>query len=227
MEKFGIKRVNEIVGVKPTSDRFNQFYKLDLLNAKKPLNPYINLGAIGVTGLFENPILDLQEIFYKILKENIFVNEEVFNSENETGFRNYSMAYMLKEIGIIRGDAEETVKNYFKACSLEMDLNSLNKISYPLANEGRNYNGDKIFTKETTKIINSTMAISGMYDGSGEFQRDIGLPGKSAVSGAIIAIKPREMAISSYSPGLDEMGNSLKSLKTLEELSKELDLSVY
>lgn len=59
-----------------------------------------------------------------------------------------------------------------------------------------------------------------MYNGAGKFTKDHGLPSKSGVSGGLMTVIPGLGAIGSFSPPLNEEGNSVRSIGMIEKLSK-------
>ena len=61
--------------------------------------------------------------------------------------------------------------------------------------------GDAVTTPSRSRRINSLMLTSGHYDVSGDFAFRVGLPGKSAANGAILAIVPGIGAVCVWSPG--------------------------
>ena len=68
------------------------------------------------------------------------------------------------------------------------------------------------------------MTSSGMYDYAGEWIYRVGIPAKSGVGGGILAALPARLGLGSYSPLLDNHGNSVRGIKVCEALSSHYDL---
>ena len=64
------------------------------------------------------------------------------------------------------------------------------------------------------------MQTCGMYDGAGKFTKNHGVPSKSGVAGGLMTVIPGLGAVGSWSPPLDEEGNSVKGIAIIEKLSK-------
>ena len=71
------------------------------------------------------------------------------------------------------------------------------------------------------------MTLCGMYDESGEYAVNVGIPSKSGVGGGILATVPGRMGIGVFGPALNKKGTSIAGYKVLEMLSKQLNLSVF
>ncbi|MBC5997434.1 glutaminase A [Romboutsia ilealis] len=222
------------VGMEPSGDPFNSIMKLETDDTKKPCNPMINAGAIVTTSLIKGTTLKEKEermlaFFRKIAKnDDIKINQAVYESEKLTGDRNRAMAYLLKNDGVINGDVEEILDLYFKQCSIEVDCVDLARIGLLFANYGIDIEtGERVISENVSRMVKTFMVTCGMYDASGEFAIKVGIPAKSGVGGGIMASVPRKMGIGVYGPSLDKKGNSIAGIKILEDLSKQLELSIF
>lgn len=222
------------VNVEPTGEGFNSIVKLETTETGRPYNPMINAGAIVTTSLIkgeteEEKLKKLIDFMKKATNNpNIKINEEVYISEKLTGNRNRALAYFMKSSGILEGNVEEILDLYFRQCSIEANAKDLARLGAVLANDGIiPWSGEKLIDKKICRIVKSIMVTCGMYDASGEFAVRIGIPAKSGVGGGIVGAVPKRMGIGVYGPALDEKGNSIAGLKILEDLAKELDLSIF
>jgi glutaminase len=230
----GQEVVFDKVGMEPTGDPFNSMRKLETINPSKPLNPMINAGAIVVTSLIKGA--DNHEKFERILNlfrklsnnPNLQINEAVYLSEKKTGDRNRSMGYFLRDVGVLKGDVEEILDLYFRQCSIEVTCVDIANIAAFLANQGVLLStGEQLVPKYVTQIVKTFMVTCGMYDESGEYAINVGVPSKSGVGGGIMAAVPNRMGIGVYGPSLDKKGNSVAGVKVLKDLSRELSLSIF
>ena len=229
----GIEQVQKLVGVEATGKPFDAFNYSDQALKKEHINPMINAGAIALCTLidgdtYEQKFSRLLELVRK-LSDNpeLEVDEDVYKSEKLTGNKNRALGFMLKAYGMIDDNIEDVVDCYFKACSVKASSVDLAKIAYCFANSGKLVNGEYAFDKKYAKYINAVMMICGMYDGSGEFALNVGIPAKSGVGGGIMAVVPDRMGIGIFSPALDRKGNSMAGVKVLEMLSNEMELSIF
>lgn len=230
----GEQKVFEKVGMEPTGDPFNSMIRLETFDHHTPYNPMINAGAIAVAGMIKGEDVDdrLQRIMALLKKlsggEYVGFNESVYLSEKRTGNRNRAMAYFMKEFGIIDDNVEETLDLYFRQCSIEMTCKGIANAALTLANNGIDpVSGEVIVPKRFARVSKTFMMTCGMYDASGEFAMNVGIPAKSGVGGGILCSVPKRMGIGVFGPSLDKKGNSIAGIKMLEALSKKYDLSLF
>lgn len=223
------------VGMEPTGDDFNSMLKLELVEPGKPFNPLINAGAIAITSLihgaspaekFERVLRYFQEIAGGV---PLTYNESVFHSESATAHRNRSLAYFLKDTAVLGEeiDVEDVLRVYFQHCSVEINVEQLSRMALILAFDGIDpVTQRELIPHRYVQIAKTFMVMCGMYNGSGEFAIRAGIPAKSGVSGAILAIVPGVYGIGVVGPALGAKGNSTAGVHLLETLSKALDWSI-
>jgi glutaminase len=73
----------------------------------------------------------------------------------------------------------------------------------------------------------AVMVTAGLYENSGDWLYDIGLPGKSGVSGGMITVAPGKGGLATFAPRLDEAGNSIKGQRAARFLSEQLGLNLF
>ena len=272
LEECGEKAVFRRVGKEPTGDPFDAEPRIKGVGElRMPYNPLINVGAILVTSMFP-PETNHRLAFDKFLTfmqelcgaEKLEVDEEVFKSEQDAGYYNRALAWILddqnlfqrrprkkhinKEFGkgvAVSGDTEVSyveniLDNYFKQCSIRVTTDHLARAAAVIANGGRDPktgeilryphpegNGRRLIRAKNARTVMSLMSSCGMYDGSGEFAHDIGIPAKSGIGGGIMCVEPGKLGIATFAPRLDERGNSLIGLYMLKRLSQRHDLSLF
>lgn len=230
IQTAGYNKVFSKVGVEPTGDAFNSLVKLET-KTHIPLNPMINAGAIAVAGVIDSPspFEDFLCLTRKLCgRADIGLNEKVYLSEKSSGMKNRAIAYMLLNEGILEKDVEEVLDIYFKMCSVEVTAVDLAYFGSVLANGGVNiFTGERIVEEKISTLVKTLMVTCGMYDGSGEFAINVGMPAKSGVGGGIVSCAEENFGIAVYGPSLNSKGNSVWGIKALEYISRELNLHYF
>ncbi len=230
LELLGEEKVFSLVGVEPTGDAFNSMIRLET-QTYIPFNPMINAGAISVAGMLEERTsFDEYLSFLRKLcgREEICVNEDIYRSEKETGMKNRAIAYFLANDGVLKRDIEGVLDFYFKMCSVEVNVVDLARIGSVLACDGLDaFTGERLIEAKHATMAKTLMFTCGLYDGSGAFAMQVGIPAKSGVGGGVMGSADGGLGIAVYSPALDAKGNSFWGVKVLEYLSRKLHLHSF
>lgn len=228
LEDRGRARVAQAIGVEPSGDPFNAI-SLEP-GTGRPLNPMINAGAIAAASLVAGDSDDarLQRVLGALSAwagRPLDVDAAIFESERDTGHRNRAIGHMLRNHGIIDGDPEPALGLYFRQCAVRVDCRDLALMAATLANGGVNpLTGQRAVRSDCIEPMLSVMTTCGMYDDSGTWVDQVGLPAKSGVGGGIIAVLPGQLGIGVYSPRLDARGNSARGVAVCRRISADLAL---
>ncbi|WP_330985269.1 MULTISPECIES: glutaminase B [Enterobacterales] len=216
----------------PSGQPFNSLLQLEIEQGI-PRNPFINAGALVVCDMLQSRLSAPRQRMLEIVRnlsgvDDIAYDAVVARSEFENAARNAAIAWLMKSFGNFHNDVTTVLQNYFHYCALKMSCSELAQTFLFLANQGQFPQRDQpVITPLQARQVNALMATSGMYQNAGEFAWRVGLPAKSGVGGGIVAIVPHEMVIAVWSPQLDEAGNSLAGIASLEKLTQRLGRSVY
>ena len=219
------------IGVEPSGDAFNAIS----LNAQTgaPRNPLINAGAIAACGLVSGATVEqksarILDAFSRYAGRALDIDERVYASESATGHRNRAIAWMLRNFSILEEEPTPTLEAYFRQCSIRATCRDLALIGATLANGGVNpVTGTRAVAEEYVDNVLAVMATCGMYDFSGEWLYQTGLPAKSGVGGGILAVEPGRLGIGVFSPRLDAQGNSVRGIAVCRELAADLGLHLF
>ncbi len=187
LEDQGIDAVLSKVDVEPSGEAFNSI-SLEP-GTGRPSNPMINAGAIATVGLVEGDTPEAKfsrmlTCYEKYLGHPAVMDEDVYRSEKSTGHRNRAIAYLLHNSNVIEKDPDEVLDVYFKQCSLLVTCEDLALIGATLANSGVNpITGIRALQSRYVPNVLSVMSSCGMYDYSGAWIYEIGMPAKSGVGG--------------------------------------------
>lgn len=227
MHELKPEEVHKYVGQEPSGE-IADMIKLDYNN--KPHNPMINTGAITMCSLLRNDLRPADRFDYvtDMLRkfsgeEYIGFNNTIFLSEREVSDRNFALAYYLKENNCFppKTNLRETMDFFNQMMAIESNCESMSVVAATLANGGicplAPQNGT-VVDGEAVQHTLSLMHSCGMYDYSGQFAFQVGLPAKSSRVGTILLVVPNVCGICMWSPAVDKSNNSVRGLQFCREL---------
>ena len=220
------------VGVEPTGDPFNSMIRLDE-GSHRPYNPMINAGAIATTSLLkgDGPTDKLNRLLKMVegyIGHEVFIDMPTFMSDRATGHRNRAMAHLMLNFGMIDKDIDAALDLYFQQCAVMVTCHDLATMAATLANHGKNpVTQVQAVNEDYVRDILSVMYTCGMYNRAGEWAYRVGIPAKSGVSGGILTVVPGKAGIATFSPPIDNNGNSVRGLHVFEALSKKYNLHMF
>ncbi|KAI5610147.1 glutaminase liver isoform, mitochondrial isoform X2 [Silurus asotus] len=225
VHEFGTEHVHKYVGKEPSGVTFN---KLSLNEEEKPHNPMVNAGAIVISSLLKPGSMKAEKFDYMMdyMKrmaggEYVGFSNATFQSEKETGDRNFAIGYYLKEKKCFpnSSDMVSALDFYFQLCSIEVTCESGSVMAATLANGGIcPITSERVLSAEAVRNTLCLMHSCGMNDFSGQFAFHVGLPAKSGVSGAVLLVVPNIMGVMCWSPPIDRVGNSVRGVHFCQEL---------
>jgi glutaminase len=87
--------------------------------------------------------------------------------------------------------------------------------------------GDRVVDADECRCTLAAMTTSGLYETSGDWLYDVGLPGKSGIGGGIVTVAPGKGGFGAFAPRLDAAGNSVKGQLAARLLSRALGLDLF
>jgi glutaminase len=231
-DTLGPDEAERLLGVDATGQPFNSVMAIEL-RADHTTNPMVNSGAIATTSLVagasaEDRWTRVRDGLSRFAGRRLDLDERVYASEAATNARNAGIAHLLRGYGRIYCDPDEATDIYTRQCSLLVTTRDLAAMGATLAAGGVNpATGGRVVSTGTCRRVLAVMATAGLYEHSGDWLFDVGLPGKSGVSGGIVTVAPGKGALATFSPPLNEAGNSVRGLLATRFLSERLGLNLF
>ena len=231
-EALGADEAARRLGVDATGLPFNSIMAVEL-RPDRTTNPMVNAGAIATTSLAPGATAVerwqyVRQGLSRFAGRSLHLDEGVYRSEAATNQRNAGLAHVLRGYGRMYCEPEEAVDIYTRQCSLLVTARDLAVMGATLAGGGVNpLTGEQVVCAGTCRRVLAVMATAGLYERSGSWLYDVGLPGKSGVSGGIVTVSPGKGAVATWSPPLDAAGNSVRGQLVTRLLSEQLGLNLF
>ncbi|TVQ63776.1 MAG: glutaminase [Phycisphaerales bacterium] len=231
-QAIGAEEARRKLGVNSTGLPFNSVMAVEL-NKDRTMNAMVNAGAIAATSLApgstpEEKWAYIRDGLSRFAGRTLELDKEVYESEAATNQRNRGIAKLLEGYGRMYCDALVATDVYTKQCSLNVTAKDLAVMGATLADGGVNpITKERVIDAAHCKHVLSAMATAGLYELSGDWLYEIGLPGKSGVSGGVFTIAPGKGACGTFAPLLDDAGNSVKGQLVSKHLSVRLGLNLF
>ena len=232
VDALGHVEARERLGVNGTGMPFNSVMAVEL-NADRTANALVNAGAIAATSLAPGTTADekwaaIAACLSRFAGRPLVLDQDVYASEAANNQRNLGVAYLLDGYGRMYFDPEAATDVYTRQCSLLVTARDLAVMGATLADGGVNpVTGERVVQAETCRYVLAVLATAGLYERTGDWLYEVGLPGKSGVSGGIVTIAPGKGGMGTFSPPLDAAGNSVRGELLTKFISDRLALNLF
>ncbi|WXC85621.1 glutaminase A [Bradyrhizobium septentrionale] len=230
-EAIGPEEARARLGANATGLPFNSLAAIE--HGAGRTNPMVNAGAIATTSLVPGASAEerwrlIHDGLSRFAGRKLPLNEEVYASASKTNFHNRSIARLLESYDRIYCDAKQATDLYTRQCSLNVSARDLAVMGATLADGGVNpVTRQRVVDAAVCHYALAVMVTAGLYETSGDWLYDIGLPGKSGIGGGIVAVSPGKGGFGTFAPPLDAAGNSVRGQLAAKFLSQRLGMDLF
>jgi glutaminase len=224
--------VRERLGVNATGMPFNSLAAIER-SPDGRTNPMVNAGAIATTSLVPGATDDdkwqfIHDGLSRFAGRKLTLNDDVYASALDANFRNRAIAQLLRSYERIYCDPEQATDLYTRQSSLNVSAKDLAVMGATLADGGVNpLTRERVVDAAVCHYALAVMTTAGLYETSGDWLYDIGLPGKSGIGGGIVTVSPGKGGLGTFAPPLDNAGNSVKGQLVAKFLSQQLGMGLF
>jgi glutaminase len=231
-DALGVDQVVRLVGVDATGLPFDALEAIERTPDGRT-NPMVNAGAIATTSLAPGGGPEARWRFLldglsRFAGRDLALDDEVLTSASATNHRNRDLTRALDARALLGSDPDEALDLYTRQCSLVVTAEDLAMMGATLADGGVHpRTGRRVVGADACRATLAVMATAGLYETSGRWLVDVGLPGKSGIGGGIVTVSPGKGGLGTFAPRLDVAGNSVKGQLVARSLARELGLDVF
>jgi glutaminase len=228
----GVDDVRDEIGVDATGLPFDSLAAIERTPGGQT-NPMVNAGAIATTSRVPGASTGDRWAFVRdglsrFAGRELALDEETYASASASNRRNRAIVQLLDSVGRLEGDPAAALDLYTRQSSLRVTARDLAVMGATLADGGVNpVTGQPVVDAETCRCTLVVMAIAGMYESSGRWLYDVGLPAKSGIGGGIVTVAPGKGGVGTFAPPLDAAGNSVRGQLATTFLSRRLGLDLF
>ena len=231
-DALGPDEIQRRVGVNATGRPFNSLEAVaDAEDGRT--NPMVNPGAIATAsfapGRTKAEKWDaIRDGLSRFAGRRLELDNEVLASASATNHRNRELAAELGRRGGLGCDAAEAVDVYTRQSCLAVTARDLALMGATLADGGVHpLTRERVVAADTCRYVLTVMTTAGLYETSGDWLYDVGLPGKSGIGGGIVMVSPGKGGLGTFAPPLDAAGNSVRGQLVARFLSRRLGLDLF
>ena len=231
-QAVGPEQARQKLGANATGFPFNSLAAVERSGDGRT-NPMVNAGAIATTSLAPGASAEAKwDFIHAALSQfagrPLPLNQEVYASATQTNFRNQSIARLLQSFDRIYCDPALATDLYTRQCALNVSAKDLAVMGATLADGGVNpVTKQRVVDPAICHCVLAVMTTAGLYETSGDWLYDIGLPGKSGIGGGIVTVSPGKGGLGTFAPLLDAAGNSVKGQLVAKYLSRRLGMDLF
>jgi len=228
---LGPQEVQQRIGVDATGLPFNSLAAVERGNGRS--NPMVNAGAIATTSLTPGASAEtrwehLVDGLSAFAGRPLSLDADVFASASATNQRNQAIARLLHSYRGLGCDPDEATDLYTRQSCLRVTARDLAVMGATLADGGVNpVTGMRVVDPVSARCTLAVMTTAGLYETSGAWLFEVGLPGKSGIGGGIVTVSPGKGGLGTFAPTLDPEGNSVKGRLVARFLAARLGLDLF
>jgi glutaminase len=229
---LGADRARDELGANATGHGFNAIEPV-LAAPDGRTNPMVNAGAIATCSRLpgngvEEQWAHLSAGLSAFAGRALPLDRALYANVSATNFRNRELAAALERKGALVTSPVDALELYTRQSCLLVSARDLAVMGATLAGGGRNpLTREQVIAPDLVRPVLAVMATSGMYERSGDWLYDVGLPGKSGIGGGVLTVSPGKGGLGGFSPRLDEAGNSVRAVLAAARLARELGLGLF